>query len=73
MKKSLAIFALLGVGVLAGCDSNPTNAPTEDAVRQANRDRAAAIDNDQSLNDEQKATMKKMMGLDKEPGSGGSR
>jgi len=48
---------------LYGCSGNPTNEPTADAVAKANRDRAAAIDNDPSMTPEQKALMKEKMGL----------
>lgn len=49
--------------VLAGCDSNPTNEPTPDAIKAANIKRAAAIDADPSMNAEQKAKMKEMLHL----------
>lgn len=55
----LALFAVF----FAGCDSNPTNEPSKDAIEKANADRAAAIDNDPKLNQEQKDKMKQMMGL----------
>ena len=64
MKKMKGLSAgLLAALLLAGCTGNPTNAPTEDAVKKANVDRAAAIDNDTSLTPEGKAKMKEMMGL----------
>jgi hypothetical protein len=60
------LIAVFGV-CLVGCDSNPTNAPSEDAIKKANADRAAAIDNDPNLSPDQKQKMKEMMKLS--PGS----
>ncbi len=63
MNKSWILAFALGLGLVAGCDSNPTNEPSKDAIEKANADRTAAIDNDATLSPEQKAKMKEMMGL----------
>lgn len=65
LKKSFLLCLLLlpMAGALAGCDSNPTNAPTKEDADKADRDRAAAIDKDPSLSPDQKAIMKEHMGL----------
>lgn len=66
MKKVLlSLCGIVAVLALVGCEENPTNAPSDEAVIKANQDRAAAIDNDPKLSPEQKAKMKEMMGLDK--------
>lgn len=63
-KPALAVALLCGVTlVVSGCDSNPTNEPSEAAIEKANADRAKAIDNDASLTPEGKAKMKEMMKL----------
>ncbi|MFZ4507002.1 MAG: hypothetical protein ACOYON_04810 [Fimbriimonas sp.] len=66
MKKSAFLSALLLLAVI-GCDSNPTNAPTADAIQKANEDRARAIDNDKSMTPEGKAKMKEMLKLNSQP------
>lgn len=48
-----------------GCSSNPTNEASAADIQSANVKRAAAIDADPSMNAEQKAKMKQMLGLDK--------
>jgi hypothetical protein len=58
------LLAMTLLFVTAGCDSNPTNEPTADAVQQANVKRAAAIDADPSMTPEQKKKMKEMLHLD---------
>lgn len=63
MRLLLPCAALIGGLFLAGCDDNPTNAPSEEAVKKSNADRAAAVDNDPSLTPEQKELMKSHMGL----------
>jgi len=58
-------IALLTLSLfVAGCDSNPTNEPSEAAIKEANVKRAAAIDNDPKLTPEQKAKMKQVLHLD---------
>lgn len=61
----LFVFVILVSGILIGCDSNPTNAPTADAIKQADVTRAAAIDADKTMTPEGKAKMKEMLGLTK--------
>jgi hypothetical protein len=61
--KSAVLFAAIS-SCLVGCDSNPTNAPSDEAIQQANVKRAAAIDNNPKYSPEQKATLKKMLHLD---------
>lgn len=56
-----AMFAVLLI--LSGCDSNPTNAPSKEDVVAADKKRAAAIDNNPNLTQEQKDMQKRMMGL----------
>jgi hypothetical protein len=67
-RRRLLISALAAGLLLAivGCDSNPTNEPSKQAIDEANAARAAAIDNDPKKTPEQKETMKRMMGLTKE-------
>jgi len=74
----LVLFA----GLLAGCDNNPTNAPSKVDVAAADAARAKAVDDNPKLTPEQKEAQKRMMGLlpggrgpankpDSKPGSGG--
>lgn len=56
------MLGLAFVGFAAGC-GNPTNAPTIEAVKQADDNRRAAIDNDPKLSAAEKEKMKQMMGL----------
>jgi hypothetical protein len=76
MKYLAMILAVCGLGLMVGCDSNPTNAPTKEAVADANAARAKAIDDNPNLTPQQKQQQKEMMGLTgKGPGSqaGGDR
>ena len=63
MKYLAMILAVCGLGLMVGCDSNPTNAPTKEAVADANEARAKAIDENPNLTAEQKQKQKEMMGL----------
>lgn len=55
---TIGAAALLG-GVVAGCDNNPTNEPSSKAINDAVEAKYKAIDNDPSMNAEQKAELKK--------------
>ena len=63
MKYLVMILAVCSLGLMVGCDSNPTNAPTKEAVADANAARAKAIDDNPNLTAEQKQKQKEMMGL----------
>jgi hypothetical protein len=63
MKYLVMILAVGSLGLMVGCDSNPTNAPTKEAVADANAARAKAIDDNPNLTAEQKQKQKEMMGL----------
>ncbi len=65
----LFVFIALVSGLLVGCDSNSTNAPTADAIKSADVNRAAAIDADKTMTPEGKAKMKEMLGLTAKPKS----
>jgi hypothetical protein len=58
----LGFVAILAFGA-AGCDRNPTNAPSKEDVKKADDARLKAIENDPNLTPEQKEMQKKMMGL----------
>lgn len=65
---SCCIFALAGLGLLfplTGCDSNPTNEPSKQAIEDADKKRAKAIDDDPSMTAEGKKKLKEMLHLDK--------
>lgn len=66
-------LAVAGVLMLAGCDSNPTNAPSPDAIQKANDDQIKAIDADKTMSDADKAKLKEMKHLNKPvPGASSS-
>lgn len=67
MSLKKALLVLLPVVALAGCDSNPTNAPSDAALKAADDKRSAAIDKDPSLTPQQKADMKSHLGLGRGP------
>ncbi len=73
--KKLFSLLLLAVPlvVATGCDSNPTNAPTETDIKASDAKRAAAIDADPSMTAEQKASMKSHLGLGGDPSGGTSQ
>ena len=73
MNKHAPVFVMLVVASgLVGCSSSePTNAPTKQAVEDANVKRAAAVDADPNMSPAQKAKMKEMMGITK-PAQGGA-
>ena len=60
MKRIIFAVAVTGV-ILAGCDSNPTNEPSQEAINKAVDNKYAAIDNDKTLTQAQKDEMKKHM------------
>lgn len=60
---NVACLLVLGAISLAGCDSNPTNEPTKDALQSADAKRAAAIDADPTMTPEGKKKMKEMLHL----------
>jgi len=73
MNKYAVVFASLSITIgLAGCSSDPTNAPTKQAVVDANARRAAAVDADPNMTPAQKAKMKEMMGISKTAQGGAS-
>jgi hypothetical protein len=69
MKTTKFFFALMIAGVLggavSGCDLNPTNEASADAIARSDANRAAAIDADPKMSPDQKAKMKEMLGLGK--------
>lgn len=75
LKKRLLVFALLPFSVLAGCDSNPTNEPSQAEIDQAKKDQVAAIDKDPSMSDQDKENLKRAKGLipGGPPGSDGAK
>ncbi len=61
MKKSHLILVPVFAALL-GCQGDPTNAPTAQAVEDANKARIEAIENDTTLTREQKDMMKSRLG-----------
>ena len=56
--RKLALFAIVGA-ILTGCGSEPTNEPGAKEINDAVANKYKAIDNDPSMNAEQKAELKK--------------
>ena len=71
LKKILLL--MLPLAALAGCDSNPTNAPSDAEIKSADVKRAAAIDADASMTPQQKAEMKSRLGLGGTPSGAGQK
>ena len=61
LKKTLLLA--LPLVALVGCDSNPTNAPSQAEIDQAKQDQLAAIDKDPSMTAEDKQRLKQAKGL----------
>lgn len=68
MKRSLLWAALFVAAGLAGCSGNETNAPSKQAVQEADATRTAAIDNNPNLTQAQKDAMKAHMSMGRGPG-----
>lgn len=62
-KTLLALLLAMPLFVVVGCDSNPTNAPTQAEIDQAKKDQLAAIDKDTSMTEEDKQRLKQAKGL----------
>ncbi len=60
---TVLLIALIACGCGEATDSS--NAPSPDAIKKANADRAAAIDKDPTISPEGKKSMKEHLGLDK--------
>jgi hypothetical protein len=64
LKKTLLCLLLaMPLFVVVGCDSNPTNAPSQAEIDQAKTDQIAAIDKDPSMTEEDKQRLKQAKGL----------
>lgn len=62
--KKAFILLVIPFATLVGCgDNNPTNAPTDAELKNADVKRAAAIDADKSMTPQQREEMKKRLGL----------
>lgn len=57
------ILILVPILAIAGCDSNPTNAPSQAEIDQAKKDQIAAIDKDPSMSAEDKQRLKQAKGF----------
>lgn len=64
-QRRILVSALILAGglILGGCDSNPTNAPSPDAIQKAKEDQIKAIDADKTMTDADKAKLKEMKHL----------
>ncbi len=64
MKSILTLFLLvLCGGIIAGCDSNPTNEPTQASIDAANATRLKAIQDDPKMSEADKQKMIEMLKL----------
>lgn len=63
LKKLSILFVIPFAISVGGCDSNPTNAPTDAEVEQAKKDQVAAIDADKTMSAEDKQRLKQAKGL----------
>ena len=63
MSLKKALLLALPFAALLGCDSNPTNAPSQADIDQAKKDQVAAIDKDPSMSAEDKQRLKQAKGL----------
>jgi hypothetical protein len=56
--RKIALFGIL-CSLMVGCGSEPTNEPSSKEINDAVANKMKAIDNDPSMNAEQKAELKK--------------
>jgi len=75
LKKRILVVVLLPLAALAGCDSNPTNEPSQTEIDQAKKDQIAAIDKDLTMSAQDKENLKRAKGFvpGGPPGSEGTK